>query len=32
MFTAFFALMTVAFFGALVANGAASVASTRQFS
>jgi hypothetical protein len=31
MFTAFFALMTVAFFGALVANVAASVSSTRQF-
>ena len=31
MFTAFFALMTVAFFGALVANVAASVSSTLQF-
>ena len=31
MFTAFFAVMTVAFFGALVANVAASVASAGQF-
>jgi hypothetical protein len=31
MFTAFFALMTVAFFGALVANVVASVSSARQF-
>ena len=31
MFTAIFAVMTVGFFAALVANVAATVASTRQF-